>query len=234
MACAVVLLVWGSVVGGVSASPAATAPAAKSASAPAAKPGAAAASAAAPASDAQFFGELGYKDYASAADTARALTILLSEGKENQADFQACKAYLHGKSLTDSWLDKAQADDAVEKSQLAVLVCRALGIKGGLWMQLFGCQPRLALRECAYLELMESGAEYCRVTGGELVGVIDRCDRFRTEGAGGVRRGIEATPASGKPKAEAPPAEKPKSKAGPSEAKSGDAKGTSPAAEGKK
>lgn len=134
--------------------------------------------------DAQFFGELGYKDVATAADAARALAIFVSEGTESDADFDAARDYLRSKGILTGWLEKARPDDSLAKGQLASLVCRALGIKGGLWMRLFGPLPRLALRECVYLDLMVRGAEYQHVTGGELVGVIDRADRFRLAQAG--------------------------------------------------
>jgi len=139
----------------------------------------------APSTDARFFGELAYKDVATAADTARALTILVSEGAENGADFAAAKAYLRARGiLPDGWLDKAAADAPTDKGRLASLVCRALGIKGGLAMRLLGPLPRLALRECSYLELMAIGCDYTYVTGGELVGVIDRADRLRARDPG--------------------------------------------------
>ena len=139
---------------------------------------------AAPTSDAAFFAELGYKDVATASDVARAMMILVSEGKETGADFEAARAYLRTRSvLPDGWLDKARPDEPVEKANLARLVCRTLDIKGGLWMHLVGPAPRLALRECVYLELMIRGAENAHVVGGELVGVIDQCDRWRTRQA---------------------------------------------------
>jgi hypothetical protein len=169
----------------------AAAPAAEKPAAPAADPKATAAAKApaaagdASTSDAQFFAELGYKDVASAHDAARALVILTSEGKECGGDFEKCKAYLKGRGvLPDGWLDKVTADEPVDKSYLAALICRSLNIKGGLWMRLFGPLPRFALRECAYHELMVQGADYAHVSGGELVGVIDRCDRWRIKEAG--------------------------------------------------
>ena len=150
--------------------------------------------------DAQFFAELGYKDVATAADTARALVILASEGTEDKADFDQARAYLREKGiLSGGWLDAAQADDPTDKGHLASLVCRALGIKGGLWMRLFGPVPRYALRECVYLELMTRGAEYAHVTGGELVGVVDRADRFRL-----ARAGQETPELTGRPSGAAP------------------------------
>jgi len=149
----------------------------------------------APASDAQFFAELGYKDVANAHDAARALAILTSEGKECGGDFGKCKAYLQSRGvLPDGWLDKAKADEPVEKSNLARLVCRAMGIKGGLWMRLLGPLPRLALRECTYHELMAGGADYAYVSGGELVGVIDRCDRWRAKETGRELPKLESKP----------------------------------------
>jgi hypothetical protein len=148
-------------------------------------------------SDARFFGELGYKDCATAADAARALVILVSEGKQRPGDFEACKAYLAQRGvLPEGWLDKAKADEPVEKSNLARLVCRAMGVKGGLWMRLLGPLPRLALRECIYHELMPGGADYAYVSGGELVGVIDRCDRWRAKETGRALPKLQTPPAA--------------------------------------
>jgi hypothetical protein len=136
-----------------------------------------------PDTDAQFFAELGYKPVATASDTARALLILVSEGETLGGDFDACRAALRQRGiLPDAWLDEAGPDDPTTKGHLARLLCKALGIRGGLWMRLLGPLPRLALNECAYLDLMVSGCEYRHVLGGELVGVIDRADRFRAAG----------------------------------------------------
>jgi hypothetical protein len=122
---------------------------------------------------------------ATAADAARAMVILASEGKETATDFDACRKCLRDRGiLPDGWLDSVPATEPLDKARLAALVCRTLGIKGGLWMRLFGPQPRLALRECVYLELMVRGADYGHVSGGELVGVIDRCDRWRAKQPG--------------------------------------------------
>lgn len=153
-------------------------PGAEKPAAPAAK-----ADPAQPSSDAGFFGELGFKDVATAADTARAFAILVSEGKQTGADFKTCKAYLTKRGiLPDGWLDRVESATPTTKGRLAVLVCKALGIKGGLWMRLLGPLPRLALNECAYLEVMAPGCDYGHVRGGELVGVIDRTDRLRSIG----------------------------------------------------
>ena len=170
--------------GPASSTPASPASANSPAAAEAAPAKAAASAPAAPGSDAQFFAELGYKTAATAADAARAFTILVSEGKETGADYEAARTYLRSRGvLPDGWLNSAKAEDPLEKGHLARLVCRAISIKGGMWMRLLGPQPRLALRECVYLELMAIGPEYQYVTGGELVGVIDRADRWRVREA---------------------------------------------------
>jgi len=134
-------------------------------------------------SDAAFFAELGYKDTATAADASRALAILVSEGSQVGDDFETAKAYLAKRGvLAGGWFAKAAADAPVSRGHLAVLICKTLGIKGGIWMRMFGPNPRLALNECAYLEVMVRGCDYGYVTGGELVGVIDRADRLRSKG----------------------------------------------------
>ncbi len=145
-------------------------------------------------SDAQFFAELGFKDVASAADTARALVIFVSEGRRGGGDFEADQRYLQGAGVTSRWLRKAQPTRPTSKGQLAALLCRALDVEGGMWMRLLGPVPRAALRECVYLELMTGGAEYKHVSGGELVGVIDRADRFRLREAGKAPPKLEEEP----------------------------------------
>ncbi|MEA3368061.1 MAG: hypothetical protein U9R68_08110, partial [Planctomycetota bacterium] len=64
-----------------------------------------------PETDAQFFAELGYKPVATASDTARALVVLVSEGKELGGDYDACRATLRQRGLLpDGWLDGAGPD----------------------------------------------------------------------------------------------------------------------------
>jgi len=174
--------------------PAAKAPKAR-AELPQAESAAAPAGEVLPASDAEFFAELGYKPVATASDAARVLVVLLSKGKELGGTFADCKAYLRDHAvLPDGWLDKATADTPLTKGRLATLLCKALHIRGGLWMRLLGPVPRYALHECVYLELMVPGAEYAHVQGGELVGIIDRADRFQTRGTGAEVPKLEGEP----------------------------------------
>ncbi len=152
-----------------------------------------------PATDAQFFAELGYKPVATASDTARALVIFVSQGKRLGGDFDACRAYLRERGiLPDGWLNEADPDDPTTKGNLARLICKALDLEGGLWMRLLGPLPRLALHECAYLDLMQRGATYRHVMGGELVGVIDRADRFRAKGTRAEVPKLEGEPSGAK------------------------------------
>jgi hypothetical protein len=152
-----------------------------------------------PETDAQFFAEVGYKAVATASDTARALVILVSEGKELGGDYDACRAYLRERGiLPDGWLQDAAPDEPTTKGNLARLIAKALSLEGGLWMRLFGPLPRIALNECAYLDIMTRGAVYRHVMGGELVGVIDRADRFRAMGSPAEVPKLEGEPSGAK------------------------------------
>jgi hypothetical protein len=83
------------------------------------------------------------------------------------------------------------------------MVCRALGVKGGLTMRIFGPSERYCLRECQYLELMASGGcTYQDCRGGELVSVIDRADRYKLE-----KEGKAQAPAFGAEEPTAPAAQ---------------------------
>lgn len=130
-------------------------------------------------SDAQFFMLLGRKPVASLNDGYQAVAMLV-RGDGELLSPEACRALLVGRKVARaSWGSDPKA--ALTKGKLAYMVCQALGIKGGLTMRLFGPSERYALFECLHLDLMVGGATYQNCTGGELVGVIDRADRYQRE-----------------------------------------------------
>jgi hypothetical protein len=90
------------------------------------------------------------------------------------------------------------ADDAVRRGVVAVVLCQAAGIKGGVVMHLTGPSERYCLRELRFMNLMPESSENQTFSGTEFVGVIGRFEDYR--------RGNPADmPASEMPPPAAPP-----------------------------
>jgi hypothetical protein len=69
------------------------------------------------------------------------------------------------------------------RGTLAYMLCKALGIKGGVTMAVFGTTRRYALRECIYLGLMSGGTVDEYVSGRELIDIIADAEVYKEEGS---------------------------------------------------
>ena len=68
----------------------------------------------------------------------------------------------------------APADVAVERGTIAVALTKALNIKGGWAMHVFGNTPRYATRELQYLELYPVSSPNQTFTGAEFLGIMGK------------------------------------------------------------
>ncbi len=71
----------------------------------------------------------------------------------------------------------------LDKGRIAYLVCKTLGIKGGLTTRLFGMSERYALRALVDKKIMVKGEPVKYVSGGELLGIIFRAQKVKEERA---------------------------------------------------
>ena len=110
-------------------------------------------------------------------DAACSLVLHLSEGEDSCGDFAERLELLRTKNLVQNgW--NLKGDEPVTKGTLAYMLCRALDIKGGLFMHLLPSR-RYAYREAVYQELMRVGSELEPLTGPEAVGVVGRAARMK-------------------------------------------------------
>ncbi len=81
--------------------------------------------------------------------------------------------------------EKWQTEPArlLDKGRIAYMVCKALGIKGGLTMRIFGVSGRYGLRALTDLKIMVKGADAKYVSGGELLGIVYRAQEYRNKKA---------------------------------------------------
>ena len=70
--------------------------------------------------------------------------------------------------------ETAAAGALLDKGTAAYMFCQALGIKGGIWMRLFGQNPRYCLRELVFEGIMQASGIDELTSGAELVDMFTR------------------------------------------------------------
>ena len=124
----------------------------------------------------QLVRDLAEKPVATVEDGLR-MALLFSQGVGATEPFDQVPAKLKGSDLIrDEWLEKP--GDRLRKGQLAYIIVKACGIKGGLTMRLTGVSERYALRECIFLQLLERGSTGNYVSGMELLGSMGRAEKY--------------------------------------------------------
>jgi len=125
--------------------------------------------------DNSFYRVLLSKPNATRQDGARCVYALI--GGDPSAPFEDV---LQGLSAKDAFKDEwaRSVDESLTKCELAYMICKALDIKGGLTMRIFGVWPGYALRELVFMKIMARGAGGKYVSGGELLAVLSRAENY--------------------------------------------------------
>ncbi len=121
-----------------------------------------------------YFRELNAREVASVGDALRAI-YLLHTGKDQpgQGSEARGEALALAGIVPRTWIVDPRA--GLTKGQLAHMVCRALGIQGGVMNWATRQSRRYAFRECVYRKLMAGESHEQYVSGGELLSVLRRC-----------------------------------------------------------
>ena len=125
-----------------------------------------------------FLRRLYEKDRAGFADAVR-LAVGLAKDAPVDGDARAEAA---GLGLIDPAWDLADAAP-VTKGTVAYMLCRALNIKGGVTIAIFGLSRRYAFRELIFLKIMKGGADSEFVTGRELLDVLTNAELYKRAGS---------------------------------------------------
>ncbi len=108
--------------------------------------------------------------------------LILAEGDDSYADFEARRAALESRGIArPEWGLRREA--CIDKGSVAYMVCQIIKLHGGLNFNVLGRltgvgDRRYAVRELAYMELMPNAPAYRYITGGELVDVMAKADRY--------------------------------------------------------
>ena len=95
----------------------------------------------------------------------------------------------------------------MQRGRLSAILCRAMGIKGGVMMQLTDGSPRYANKELVYLGVVPEGSEQMVLDGLDYLGVISRAqDYMVVEGLKAHARDLRYAAEAEEAQRQAPPA----------------------------
>ena len=122
--------------------------------------------------DNAFFRVLAAKPNATMEDAVKAVYMLKVEESpaEKMTFTEICDILLQKRLIRASYAKDPSR--LVNRGQMAYMICRALGIKGGLTMRIFGVSERYGYRECVYLGLLPAGTRVDRISGSEMLGIL--------------------------------------------------------------
>jgi hypothetical protein len=123
----------------------------------------------------EFWHTLAQRPLASNDEAFHGLLVFL-DGEDPATDYAGRVRALRARRMLPAGFDEP-AENAVTRGTLAVAIVRALDIRGGLVMRLFGPTPRYAVRELRYLELYPpTSSPNQTFSGAELLGIIGRLE----------------------------------------------------------
>lgn len=129
--------------------------------------------------DLVYFAELMLKKITYRYDISKAIIILM--GVENQfIDLGSQITFLKNENILPKKFEKKEFDvtKPLRKGLTAYMFCKALKIKGGILLTLFGVNQRYALKELVHQGVMSSGNVKDVVSGEELVLILTRAGNY--------------------------------------------------------
>jgi hypothetical protein len=111
-------------------------------------------------------------------DEAFHALLLFVDGSDPASDYAGRVAVLNERKMLPAGFNGV-AEGAVKRGTVAVALVRALQIRGGLSMRLFGPTPRYAVRELQYMNLFPQSSPQQTFSGQELLGIIGRAEDYQ-------------------------------------------------------
>ena len=107
--------------------------------------------------------------------------LLYLDGEDPSQDYAGRVETLKSRGLLPRGFNQP-AERAVDRGTLAVAITKALDIKGGWAMRVFGPTPRYATRELQYLDLYPPSSPNQTFSGTEFLGIMGKFEDFQREG----------------------------------------------------
>jgi len=126
--------------------------------------------------DTGFFRKLLKAPKTSVLDAYRGIAYLVLDAAARQeaekaGTYEAYRSALLAADVISGQWDY-QPDDPATKGLLGYLACRAIPLRGGLTIRLFGLSQRYALLECIDQEIIDRGGTHKSINGRELLSIL--------------------------------------------------------------
>lgn len=125
-----------------------------------------------------YFRELADRKATFLSDGFYSVCLLLGVA-DKYNNFESQKNFLKEKGMLPAKLTDLRPEAPLRKGVAAYMFCRALEIKGGALMRVFGASERYALRELVFSELMKEGHPRELVSGKELLSILLRTSDYK-------------------------------------------------------
>lgn len=125
----------------------------------------------------EFWHSLGSQSLTSNDEAFHGLLLYL-DNADPAKDYAGRVQSLKDRGLLDKSFNQP-ADQAVQRGTLAVALCRALKIKGGVFQRLTHDHPRYAVRELMFLDLYPPSSPQQTFSGTEFLGIIGRIEDYQ-------------------------------------------------------
>ncbi len=125
----------------------------------------------------EFWHELGQQPMTSHDDAFHGFLLYL-DGGDSASDYAGRVARLKKRGLLADSFNRP-ADEAIQRGTLAVMICHAVDLKGGVTYSLLGPTPRYATRELQYAGLYPLSTPNQIFTGAEYLGIIGRLEDYQ-------------------------------------------------------
>lgn len=141
----------------------------------------------------EFWHQLAEQPITSYDDAFHAL-LIFTDGQDPSADYAGRVATMKERGLLAASFS-APANQAVDRGTLSVALARALKIRGGLVMRVFGPSPRYATKELEYIAIYPPSSPNQTFSGSEFLAVMSRAEDYQQAlGAGEAPGGADYTP----------------------------------------
>jgi hypothetical protein len=127
-------------------------------------------------------------------DDAFHALLLFADGQDPANDYAGRVAALKTRGWLANGFDRP-AEEAVDRGTVSVALAKALEVRGGLVMSLFGPSRRYATKELEFLEVFPASSPNQTFSGSEFLAVMSKAEEYqKAEQSGGKTGGVEFTP----------------------------------------
>jgi hypothetical protein len=125
----------------------------------------------------EFWHQLAEQPVTSNDDAFHAVLIFV-DGQDASADYEARVSALKQKNMLPASFNQP-ANQAVDRGTLSVALARALKIRGGVVMSIFGPSPRYATKELEFAAIYPSSSPNQTFSGSEFLAVMSRAEEYQ-------------------------------------------------------